>query len=651
MTSLPALFGAEPIGRGGGNVESLSGFFARLCVARFVLATHIVREFVVPRCPSGIFPPKPIAVGNFLSQHSAKLDLQGDCAPRFAGVLETLSGLSGLERLAFCGGEKGRMAEAWRPVGRRHKMWCPACFADREARAEPLYEPLLWRFALSERCPVHRVALWKRCPSCERVQPLVTQGVPIGHCVACGHVLHRGVTTSAVDEATLSLADRWAWWRSVALFRVLAWTSAEQGGAGISPGAVGARFARVLAHAVEHPAVPWARSRMGLAALLGIPPRTLFGLVAGECLPTFATLLDSCMQLGVDPVRVLSGNYKEGEVSWPPGEVSGILSSEETWRLPCEVREQRMARRFPERARALDESIADAEALSDAPLYESGGNHASLRLAFPLRHSRAIELRSERLARKRARNTERFDALLDREIAGGARRSLTEIAAALGVSAATVHYYSRDRAARLVAMRQAAFFTRQPGLREPVHAALVSALGVVDGPTVRDVARSLGVPDFVVLSVCPEEYRALVDKRDRERRDRHERYAVAMREDLDRRPPRGVTWVANCLGVCPATLRRADPELYVRLSDGPGERAAVRRRRRKAAARARAAAVRARRSQLGQAVDRELRSDSPRSARAVAMECGVPPSVLRYHYPEQYRRLVELRKMRGRRVS
>ena len=112
---------------------------------------------------------------------------------------------------------------------------------------------------------------------------------------------------------------------------------------------------------------------------------------------------------------------------------------------------------------------------------------------------------------------------------------------------------------------------------------------------------------------------------------------------LARTHPRGVTIVADRLGVCPATLRRADPALYAKLSALPPDRAAASRCRRDSAAHARAAALRTRRSHLSQALDRELRSDAPRSPRAVALEAGVPPSVLRHHGPDQYRRLFEFR--------
>ena len=650
MRRLPTLFGAEPIGGGSGDVESLTGFFARLCIARYVQPTYVVRAFFIGRCRTGLFPRNPIQVGNFLSEGSGRLDLQADCALPFAEALESLTHLSGLHRLTFsaCAGTLTR--GTMRSVGRNHKRWCPSCFAAWQADGSPLYEPLLWRFALVERCPVHRVALVKRCPTCDRLQPLVTQSVPLGHCVRCGHLLHDGAVVSAPEEAALDLPDRWALWRSVALSRLLAWTSAREPGFVVRPEVVAGRFSRLLAHSLERPPSPWIDSRLRLAGGLGIEAANLYRLFSGERCPSLVALVDSCMQLGVDPVRLVRGDFHPEDHSWPPEEASGLLPCADTWRIPVLVRERRKARRYPERARALDEFIADSGAVDMGQLLRHGGTRSSLRLAFPLRYARAAELRAERVARDRELNSQRLNGVLDREIAAGAPRSITEVAASLGVSSALFYYHSPDRSARLVAMRESFHSTRQPGLRDRVHAALVAALQVAEGPRVREVTRSLGVEDFVALSLCREDYRLLVDQRARERKDRRERYVAAMREDLDRARPRGVYWVADRLGVCAATLRRADSQLYRTLSGVRSARAAAATRVRESAARARADALRARRFRLAQAVDRELRRDSPRSARAVALECGVPPSVLAHHCPAPYRRLVELRKGRLRGV-
>ena len=643
MTSLPTLFGAEPLGRGSGNVESLTGFFARLCIARYVQPTQVIREFFSDRCPSGLFPLERSQCTNFLTHGGGKLDLQADSALSFARALESLTQLSGLHRFTFCA-LAGSLARGRKPpLGLRHKQWCPSCFAVWQADGTPLYEPLLWRFALAERCPVHRVALLRRCPTCDRRQPVVSQVVPIGHCVRCGHLLHDGALVSAPDEAALDWADRWALWRSVALSGVLAWTSALDRGFVVRPEVMAGRFSRLLAQALERPPVSWIDSRRRLGDAFGIDAKDIYRLVSGERGPSLLSLIDSCMQLGVDPVRLVRGDVDAGDGGWPPEEGSCLLPCGDTWRLPMELRERRSASRHPDRARALDEFIADSEAVDLGRVRRNGGTHASLASAFPLRYARAAELRAERVARVRQRNLQRFNAVLDGEIASSTPRPISELAASLGLACQSLSYYSPERSAKLVARRESFYSTRQPGLRERLHARLVAALQVRGGPTVRGIARSLGVKDFVVLSLYPEESRLLLEQRTRERKDASARCVAAMREDLARPRPHGVYWVADRLGISPGKLQRSDPRLYRTLSGLRLMRAAAAKRVRESAAKARADALRAERAPLVRALERELRSDSPRSLRAVALECGVRPQVLAQSCPDLYRRLVELR--------
>ena len=175
--SHPVLFGAEPIARGQGQVESLSGFFARICLARYLTATRVFRAFVLNRCPSGLFPSRPSRVGNFLSRSSARFDLQPVSALPFAAALQDLTLISELHALTI-----STLAPLFNPpslhqLGRHRKRWCPACLAASNADGGPLYEPLLWRFSLVERCPVHRFPLLDCCPVCDHHQPLITQGV------------------------------------------------------------------------------------------------------------------------------------------------------------------------------------------------------------------------------------------------------------------------------------------------------------------------------------------------------------------------------------------------------------------------------------------------------------------------------------------
>ena len=638
------MFGAVPIARGRGDVESLTGFFARLCVSRFVMPARIVRAFVLDRCPPGLFPSHPHAIGNFLTKLSVRFDLQPDCALAFAAALEDLTGLSDLHALTFSACAPSLGSPSLRYVGRHRKVWCAGCFAAWEADGAPLYEPILWRFALVERCPVHRLALLDRCPVCERRQPLVTQGVPIGYCVRCGHALHHAATLYAPAEALLDVSERWALWRSVTLWRLLAWSSSVDCDALARLRGSSSAFSRLLKHAFECPADPSIRSSHAMACALGLDDSQFGQLLGGAIRPSLLALLDICMQLGVDPLRVVRGDFSEGERSWPPSRGFDLAPCADPWRFALEARESRMARRHPARVQALDDFIDDPHAVDLAALMRAHRVGPTwLSTAFPLRHNRARELRVVRLARKRELTSQRCDAVLESEIAAGAPRSLLEIAASLGIRPDILRRFSPERSAQLVASRESSFSTRGLDLPERIRSALHAALDLPEGPTLSAVARSFGVQRWFVSKLYPEDSRALVALRACERKARHARYAAAMREDLARPRPRGITFVADQLGVCRPTLRRADPALYARFTALPRDRVSAARRRRESAARTRADALRVRRSHLAEALDRELRSDAPRSLGAVALECCVAPSVLRHHCPDQCRSLRGLR--------
>lgn len=639
----PVLFGAVPIGRGRGDVESLTGFFARLCVARFILPTRVVSAFLLDRCPPDLLPSAPLRLGHFLSRSSSRFDLQSDCARPFAAALEDLTDLPDLAALTLCASGPVLHAASLHHLGGRRKRWCPACLAARGADGVPLYEPLLWRVALVERCPVHRIALLDRCPVCDRFQPLITQGVPIGSCVRCGHELHHGPTLSVADGSPFDVSERWALWRSVAVSRLVAWSSSVCSSRPSDGPASPSSFCRLLETALQCAPDPAVHSRLALACALGLSANQFYPLHSGDMKPSLRTLVDVSMQLGVDPVRVVTGEFCPGERTWPPAGSTGLLDGD-PWALALELREFRMSHRSPGRARALDGFIADPQAIDLEGLVRAQRTHAaSLSLGFPLRYARARELRVERLARRREETSERFNAVLDRELGTGTVPSLTRVAASLGVSQATLVAYSPERSARIVALRESSYSTRESGLGDRVHAALVAALAVPEGPTVHEVARSLGVEDFVVQSLCPDEYRQLVELRDREREARHAGYAAAMRADLARSPPQGITSLADALGVCPATLRRADPRLYADLVAASSAHASAARREREQAARVRSESLSVLRDTLARALEREIAVAEPRSPRAVALERGVPSSVLKHHCPALYQRLLDFR--------
>ena len=642
--SHPVLFGAEPIARGQGQVESLSGFFARICLARYLTATRVFRAFVLNRCPSGLFPSRPSRVGNFLSRSSARFDLQPVSALPFAAALQDLTLISELHALTI-----STLAPLFNPpslhqLGRHRKRWCPACLAASNADGGPLYEPLLWRFSLVERCPVHRFPLLDCCPVCDHHQPLITQGVPIGYCVRCGHALHQGVTLSSPEEASFDASDRWAMWRSSALSRLVAWSSVLQDDPRACPAVSTSGFRRLLEHALNSPPDPSVGSRLALAYALGVQTGVFYRVLSGERRPSLPVFLDVCMQLGADPVRVARGDYTEGERTWPPMDLPGLSGFLDPWRLALEARDRNAARRHPTRARALDEYIADPNAVDLAGamrVHKAGPGWLSN--SFPLRYARARQLREERFARQRQALRQQCDDVLDAEISLGASRTLQEVASSIGLTFQKIAYYSPERAAKLGALRASRYSTRRPGLREKAKVALQEAIDRVEGPALQEVARSLSVSGFALSSLFPDLCRRLVELRRHEHEARYARYSAVMQIELRRSRPRGVWAVAKQLGVTPVALRRANGALYANLVEWSSRRGEPARRRRENARRARADAVAARKAKLRTAIERELRSETPRSPHSVAKEAGTVPSVLKHHCQAEYVQLQELR--------
>ena len=528
----PILFGAVPVGRGEGHVEALTSFFSRLCLARFLPVRAVVQSYVLGCCPLGSSGSNPNTVSAFIGRGGRAIDLQPGRALPFAAALEELTGLSSLAAHSFavCArflepGSNGRL-------GLPLRRWCPSCFAEWQAAGLPMYEPLLWRFALATRCSVHGRALAERCPRCERAQSWPAQKVPIGHCIWCGHRLFEfdADQPSRVDFSSLPNIDRWDYWRSVALSRVLAWSSALEDSTAVRSRVILDAFARLLEHVCAHRPEAVAGNRRTFAGLLGVGITVLDGLRSGERRPTLPFFLDVCMQLGVDPVRIVRGEYAEGETTWPTSECIGGPGPSDLWRCALEVRECRSARRYPARARALDDYVADTTVVDLAGAMRVHRAKAVwLTVAFPLRHARALAVREERLSRLRRARAERYAAVLEKDIAQGGPRPLSEAAVGLGVSTDTLAHFVPELVARLGAVRRCAAASAEAALQARAERALVEALSVPHGETATNIARRFGLHDLVLSRLAPDAYARLVALRKAQRLARWDRCVRAMR--------------------------------------------------------------------------------------------------------------------------
>jgi hypothetical protein len=188
--------------------ESFSSWFARSAEAnglRPVELHHVVQ-------PGGDRSPRDLDrhADLHLVQRAAEatgqqaIELEWSTFRRWAGtVFENDDGLTKLSWLPPAGRQGGT-----RCFG---QQFCPLCL--REDRVP--YLRLTWRLAFVTVCPVHRILLMDRCPSCnEPVHVLRMGGMRNMACASCGADLRRGcsdappVDAGAVQEDLMRLLER-----------------------------------------------------------------------------------------------------------------------------------------------------------------------------------------------------------------------------------------------------------------------------------------------------------------------------------------------------------------------------------------------------------------------------------------------------------
>ena len=184
------LFRVPPFGLGTSQIESLTGYIAR--VAR----NHLITPYtLLHRGLKWWEINEPERVGEW-TRYISRLELRPAINAHASGhrwveLLETLGGVTGLA---------GCTAASWshlfpdRGLLKKHHAWCPQCFAE---DGDERYDRLLWNFAPTKACTRHRCRLVQRCPTCASEIPAIhARSVP-GVCPRC--------ETSLVSEDSQSL--------------------------------------------------------------------------------------------------------------------------------------------------------------------------------------------------------------------------------------------------------------------------------------------------------------------------------------------------------------------------------------------------------------------------------------------------------------
>ncbi len=178
------LYSLEPMNVGTAEVESLTGYAARIAEAHCVTVSDLAgAELSHPASSTPLFAThRGRDRANLFYTQSYSLNGIADVPRKWVAVLETATlrhGLSDLTLLAFA----DLFSESY--LFRNVSAWCPSCFESRR-RCGVRYESLLWAIGVVTVCPLHKEPLEEICPHCHRrSRPLVAHTRP-GYCSRCG---------------------------------------------------------------------------------------------------------------------------------------------------------------------------------------------------------------------------------------------------------------------------------------------------------------------------------------------------------------------------------------------------------------------------------------------------------------------------------
>lgn len=307
------LYHLEPVGIGTPDVESLSGYVARLAEAHGVSARKLIVDEILPLMGrSYLLGPVNRGLSAFWQRETGALNGTRTMARDFVLALERLTLRHDLRFLTLLSwAEVLPSKDLLRP----ERAWCPACYEEWHQAGQVIYEPLLWSLRAIGACARHRRRLEWRCPypDCQRALSSLAQRARPGHCSRCERWL--GTEREPVgDEALTEDELRWQSWMTQAVGELLA----------AAPGLPVPPRREMVAQALDrHVRQLTGGNVTALADRIGLRLVALANWRRGRTIPCLGLLLRLCHPLGTPPLDFLLGEVTpaivgEGSPALPP---------------------------------------------------------------------------------------------------------------------------------------------------------------------------------------------------------------------------------------------------------------------------------------------------------------------------------------------
>jgi hypothetical protein len=497
------LFSLTPAGIRTPEVESLSGYIARLAQAHVVSVGNLLGRGLTERGRWESSDAPPIlaeqtrsgghgfhALGNAING----FDLR---ARKWVRKIAAATGRSDIEQLTlipFAGVLSAML------LFKPYRTWCPFCYGE-DRKDGIIYERLVWAISLVTVCPRHRAHLKDACQGCNRRQPALAVFSRAGHCSNCGQWLGADVGKGQGDDVDLSAKlSEYEVYAAVAVGEVLA--------VGRTTGRLSlARFRRNLSTCAVHVAEGKASV---LSELTGISKSAVQSWITTRMRPRLDVLLRMCSNLGVSLGTMLTAR-RQTEADWRVVEghchavnrgVKRYRSSEEVRceidaalhsESPCDIREltRRLGFQRPERLYQVDGALC---------------------------HRVTVRYRNcarthwwRRPGAKRISDVSTIQKLLEESLAMDPPIAVRQIAGDLGYANGGFIHQKFPELCHAIAEKTAAYKSR---VLETIRCAILAACDEQPPPTLRELSKRLGFQSYsAVRDQFPELTNRLLDAR------------------------------------------------------------------------------------------------------------------------------------------
>jgi len=538
------LYSIPPRGIGTPEVESLSGYLARLAEAHTLSVGDLIG-----RKPKSAPSHWIIKRSRFYRSRRPNAHTFHATGPGINGMFEWAHKRVRILEEATC--QKGLVALTLRPLRsllsdmslfRRDRAWCPSCYQD-DRRTGVVYDRLLWVIRCVVLCPRHFRCLQDRCPQCSKaMRPLAVHSRP-GHCSFCGAWLGNAEAEPFRSE---SQSD----------YNIYVAREIGQLLSKLNRGRLSRKNFRTNLNICVGRLT--AGNRHAFAEFGSVSQAALRSWCDGTMLPTVDALLRLCFRLQISAVALIA-SHRMWSVEWPTIRQQFIRTRQITQqsRTPKELRTLMLAALEADHCPSISALSRDLGYKRPERLYQVD---RILCHRITRKHRKCMRTHWWRLpGATRICEVDKLQVVLEQALAQDHPSSVRSIASRLGYSNGGFLQRKFPDLCRAIMQKRKVWEARQLGnMRKAIKAACLEQ----PPPTLKGLSACLGFKHSSALHVrFSEEVQQLENARAAYKREQQDRLQRELRKILIEEPVPSLKSVANRLGMsCPWLAERC-PDL------------------------------------------------------------------------------------------